>query len=164
MSQHFRGQIPQHWSFAPLKVSFHSLSLFVQLCLAFCPHSMYKLILQTITLKMADQVEVWLLCRFYQEPLRAWIETNVNKFAISNHTDLKLDVHALRGSLRLICNLVKATWRTDYPWSAIVIVLTSYFAVKTYLFRFQGKYRWSIFERFETIVISISNFSDRRRI
>ena len=37
------------------------------------------------------------------EPLRTWIETNVNKFAISNHTALKLDVQALRSFLSLIC-------------------------------------------------------------
>ena len=28
--------------------------------------------------------EVWLLCSFYREPLRTWIKTNVNKFAISS--------------------------------------------------------------------------------
>ena len=31
------------------------------------------------------------------------IETNNNKFAISNHTALRLDVQALRSYLRLIC-------------------------------------------------------------
>ena len=39
--------------------------------------------------------EVWLLCSFYHEHLRTWIETNVNKFAISNHTALKLGVQAI---------------------------------------------------------------------
>ena len=47
--------------------------------------------------------EVWLLCSFYHEPLRTWIKTIVNKFAISNHTALILDVHALRSYLKLIC-------------------------------------------------------------
>ena len=47
--------------------------------------------------------EVWLLCSFYHEPFRTWIETNVNTFAVSNHTALKLDVQALRGYLSLIC-------------------------------------------------------------
>ena len=27
---------------------------------------------------------------FYHEPLRAWSETNLNKFALSNHTALKI--------------------------------------------------------------------------
>ena len=35
------------------------------------------------------------MCSFYHEPLRTRTETNVNKFAISNHTALKLDVQAL---------------------------------------------------------------------
>ena len=52
---------------------------------------------------MAGQRDVWLLCSFCHEPLRTWIETNVNKFAISNHTALKLDVQTLRGFLSLIC-------------------------------------------------------------
>ena len=47
--------------------------------------------------------EVRLLCSFYHEALRTCIETNVNKFAISNHTVLKLHVYALRRYLRLIC-------------------------------------------------------------
>ena len=47
--------------------------------------------------------EVPLLCSFYHEPLRTWIETNVNKFAISNHTALKIDLYTLRSYLRLIC-------------------------------------------------------------
>ena len=47
--------------------------------------------------------EVWLLCSFYHESLRTWIKTIDNKFAISNHTALILDVHALRGYLKLIC-------------------------------------------------------------
>ena len=46
---------------------------------------------------------VWLLCSFYNEPLRTWIKTNVNKFAISNHTALKLDVQTLRNYFSLIC-------------------------------------------------------------
>ena len=36
------------------------------------------------------------LCSFYHEPLRTWIETNVNKLAISNHTAFKLDVQATK--------------------------------------------------------------------
>ena len=51
---------------------------------------------------MADQ-EVWLLCSFYHEPLRTWIKTNDNNFAISNHMVLELDVQALRSYLSLIC-------------------------------------------------------------
>ena len=47
--------------------------------------------------------EVWLLCRFYHGPLRTWIEANVNKFAISNHATLKLNVEALRSYSSLIC-------------------------------------------------------------
>ena len=47
--------------------------------------------------------EVWLLRSFYHEPLRTWIETNVNKFAISNHTALNLGKQALRSYLSLIC-------------------------------------------------------------
>ena len=35
--------------------------------------------------------------------MRTWIETNVNKFAISNHTALKLNAEALRSYLSLIC-------------------------------------------------------------
>ena len=46
--------------------------------------------------------EVWLLCSFYHERLRIWIETIVNKF-VSNHTALILGVHALRSYLKLIC-------------------------------------------------------------
>ena len=40
--------------------------------------------------------KVRLLCSFYHEPLRTWIETSVNKFAISNHTALKIHFHSLR--------------------------------------------------------------------
>ena len=47
--------------------------------------------------------EVRLLCSFYHESLRSLIKTIVNKFAISNHTTLILDVHALRSYLKLIC-------------------------------------------------------------
>ena len=43
------------------------------------------------------------MCRFYHEPLCTSIETNVNKFAISNYTALKLDAQTLRSYLRLIC-------------------------------------------------------------
>ena len=42
------------------------------------------------------------MCSFYHEPLRTCIETYVNKFAISNHTALKLDVQALRSYLSVI--------------------------------------------------------------
>ena len=41
--------------------------------------------------------------RFLPEPLCTLIETKVNKFAISNHTALKLNIHALKGCMRLIC-------------------------------------------------------------
>ena len=47
--------------------------------------------------------EVWLLCSFYHEPLRTWIETNINKFAISCHTVLTLVVHVLRSYPRFMC-------------------------------------------------------------
>ena len=83
--------------------------------------------------------EVWLVCSFYHKPLRTRTETNVNKFAISNHTALKLDVQALRSYLSLICEyelyilpnkklvlqriMVKITWRTDHPWSAIFCII-----------------------------------------
>ena len=43
------------------------------------------------------------MCSFYHESLCTSVETNVNKFAISNHTALKLDVQALRSYLRPIC-------------------------------------------------------------
>ena len=42
------------------------------------------------------------MCNFYHQPLCTGIETNVNKFAISNHTALKLNVQALRSYLNLI--------------------------------------------------------------
>ena len=47
--------------------------------------------------------EVWLLCSFYHESLRTWINTIVNKFAILNHTALILGVHAFTSYLKLIC-------------------------------------------------------------
>ena len=53
--------------------------------------------------KDGGQGEIWLLCSFYHEPLRNWIETNLNKFAILNHTTLKLDVQTLRSYLSPIC-------------------------------------------------------------
>ena len=43
------------------------------------------------------------MCSFYDKPLCTLTETNVNKFSISNHTALKLEVQALRSYLRLIC-------------------------------------------------------------
>ena len=57
----------------------------------------------TITQKNCRPGEVWLLCSFYHEPLRTWIKTIVNKFAISNHTALISGVHALISYLKLIC-------------------------------------------------------------
>ena len=47
--------------------------------------------------------EVWLLCNFYHEPLRTWIKTNVNNFAIWSQTVCKLDKQALRNYLKLTC-------------------------------------------------------------
>ena len=47
--------------------------------------------------------EVWILCSFYHEPLRTWIKTNVNKFAISNHAALKLGKQALKSYLKITC-------------------------------------------------------------
>ena len=46
---------------------------------------------------------VSLLCSFYHESLRTWIQTIVNKFAISKHTALISGADALRGYLKLIC-------------------------------------------------------------
>ena len=77
-------------------------------------------------LKMADQG----MSDFYVVfTMRAWIETNVNKFAISNHMALKIDLHALRSYLRPMCKyklyilpnkklvpqriMVKTTWGAD---------------------------------------------------
>ena len=45
--------------------------------------------------------QVRLLSSFCQEPLRTCIKTNVNKYAISNHTAFKLRTHALRSYLKL---------------------------------------------------------------
>ena len=45
----------------------------------------------------------WLLCSFYHEPLRSWIKTNVNKFATSSHTALKLGTQSLRSYLKVTC-------------------------------------------------------------
>ena len=42
-------------------------------------------------LKMED---FWILRSFYHEPLRTWIKTNVNKFAISSFTAFKLGKQA----------------------------------------------------------------------
>ena len=47
--------------------------------------------------------EVWILCSFYHEPLRTWIKTNVNKFAISTHMSLKLGKQALKNYLKKTC-------------------------------------------------------------
>ena len=47
--------------------------------------------------------EVWLLCSFYHEPLRTWIKTNINKFAISTHTTLKFGRQALGSYLKPNC-------------------------------------------------------------
>ena len=79
------------------------------------------------------------MCSFYHKSLRTWIKTNVNKFAISNHTALILGVHALRSYLKLIYEyefhslpnkklvaqtiMVKTTARSDRPWSAIFGVI-----------------------------------------
>ena len=84
--------------------------------------------------------EVYLLCSIYHESLRTWIQTIVNKFAISNHTALILGVDALRSYLKLICEYerhslpnknvggakdhsIKSTSRSDRPWSAIFSVI-----------------------------------------
>ena len=47
--------------------------------------------------------DVWILCNFYHEPLRIWIKTNVNKFAISSHTALKLGKKVLKSYLKITC-------------------------------------------------------------
>ena len=52
---------------------------------------------------MAEPGTVRLLGSFYHESLCTWIQTIVNKFAISNHTAFILNVHALRSYLKLIC-------------------------------------------------------------
>ena len=83
--------------------------------------------------------EVWVLCSFYHEPLCSWIKINVNKFAISSHTALKLGSQSLRSYLKVTCEhevhilpntklvpqriMVKTTWRSDHPWSAIFCVI-----------------------------------------
>ena len=91
-----------------------------------------------ITLKMADQGRSDFLCTFYREPLRTWIKTNVNKFAIWSHTTFKLDKQAVRSYLKLTCELhilpntkVSAAKhhgkncmkQFDRPWSAIYSVI-----------------------------------------
>ena len=43
------------------------------------------------------------MCSFYREPLRTLIKTNVNKFAISTHTALKLGIQALGSYLKPDC-------------------------------------------------------------
>ena len=40
---------------------------------------------------------------FYHEPLRTWIKTNVNKFAISSQTALNLGKQALKRYLKITC-------------------------------------------------------------
>ena len=88
---------------------------------------------------MADQGRSDFYVVFYDESLRTWIKTIVNKFAISNHTALILGVHALRNYLKLIVNMsfiayqikklvaqrimVKTTSRSDRPWSDIFCVI-----------------------------------------
>ena len=44
---------------------------------------------------------VWHLCSFYDEHLRPWIKTNINKFAISSRTALKLGEQALKSYLKI---------------------------------------------------------------
>ena len=77
--------------------------------------------------------EVWHLCSFYRQPLRTWIETNVDKFAISSHTAFKLDKQALRSYLnmsqiyyqiqKLVPQriMVKTTWRSDHPIFSVIV-------------------------------------------
>ena len=48
--------------------------------------------------------EVWHLCSFYNEPLRTWIKTDVDKMDVSSHTALKLAIEALKGYFTTICN------------------------------------------------------------
>ena len=55
-----------------------------------------------IVLKLVEW-EVCYLCSLNHEPLRAWIETNVDKFVISNHMGLKLRIKTLRRYLKLAC-------------------------------------------------------------
>ena len=43
------------------------------------------------------------MCSFYHEPLHNCIETNTNKFAISNRTASKLGIQILRSYLKLSC-------------------------------------------------------------
>ena len=110
-----------------------------------CSWSKLKLCLFLIFVAIDDYAkdggpgEVWLLCSFYHEALRTGIETNVNRFTISNHTALKLDVLALRSCLSLICeyelyilpnkkvsiakNHGKNYMKDRPPWSAIFCVI-----------------------------------------
>ena len=127
---------------------------------------------------MADQ-EVWLLCSFYHEPLRTWIKTNNNKFAISNHMVLELDVQALRSYLSLIWEyelyilpnkklvpqriMVKTSWRTDHPCSTIFCVIIVHLDMSDLLLRGYSRIcfvyteklarhhlDWSLFPTYET--------------
>ena len=49
--------------------------------------------------------EARLLCSFYHESLRTEIKTNVHKFAISNHTGLKLAILVLKSYFEAITRI-----------------------------------------------------------
>ena len=88
---------------------------------------------------MADQRRSDFYVVFTMSLCALGIKTIVNKFAISNDTDLILGVHALRSYLKLICEYDfhslpnknvsgakdhdKTTSRSDRPWSAIFCVI-----------------------------------------
>ena len=97
-----------------------------------------------------------------------WIETNVNKFATSNHTALKLDAHSLRSHLSLICDyelyilpnkklvsqriMVKTTWRTDHTWSAIFGVMVCCSIYESIILR-PKHYNW-LTDSLESLIIT----------
>ena len=102
-----------------------------------------------IMLKMADQR------RSDLESLRTWIKTIVNKFAISNHPALILDLRALRSYLKPICEHElhglpnqKVTGAKDHgkyyikarsPWYAIFCVIVYYGRSLLLSFRLESK-------------------------
>ena len=96
---------------------------------------------KTITQKMADQERPDFCLVFTMSLACTWIKTNVNKFAISTHTALKLGIQALGSHLKLTSDMsfisyqiqklalqriiVKTKRRSDCPWSTIFTQLSS---------------------------------------
>ena len=67
------------------------------------PYAFQKMILLTITLKMADQGRSDFCVVFTTSLCARGSKKNVNKSAISNRTSLKVGIHALRTYLKLTC-------------------------------------------------------------